>query len=292
MPSLAVETRAILRVHGIRPRKALGQNFLIDREALDSVVRAVGLAPDDLVLEIGPGIGTLTAALAATGADVVAIELDGELAKAAALRMAAQANVRVVPGNALHLDLSPWLPAGRPYKLAANIPYYITAPILRHFLTGSRQPTVIVLTVQREVAERLAAPPGRLSLLGISAQFYARVEIVRIVPASSFYPQPRVDSAIVRLTPYDRQPIEVDDDDRFFRLVKAGFGAKRKQLHNALVQGMAHIPAPRIEQALAESGIDRTRRAETLSLMEWGALYRNIRGQHLALLAAGSADPT
>ena len=288
MPSLAVETRDLLRAHGLHPRKSLGQNFLIDREALDSVVRAAALCPGELVLEIGPGVGTLTAALAASGAEVAAVELDESLARVLAARMVARPNVRVVHGNALHMDLAPVLGTNAPFKLVANIPYYITAPLLRHFLEGPCRPTRLVLMVQKEVAERLAAPAGRLSILGVTAQFYARIELLRVVPASSFMPPPQVDSAIVRLRPWGADgagasPVTVDDPARFFRVVKAGFGEKRKQLHNALTHGLAHIPAAAIDVALAEAGIDRTRRAESLSLPEWGTLYRAIGDQHSAI---------
>jgi 16S rRNA (adenine1518-N6/adenine1519-N6)-dimethyltransferase len=282
MPSLSVETRSILRAHGLHPKKALGQTFLIDREALQSVVRAAEVRPGDLVLEIGPGVGTLTTELADQGAEVVAVELDERLADVLAERTAHERHVRVVRGNALHLDLAPLLPAGEPFKLVANIPYYITAPILRHFLEGPWRPALIVLMVQKEVAERLAAQPGDMSRLGVMAQFYARVEIVRVVPASSFLPAPQVDSAIVRLRRHEMPPVTVDNVDRFFKVVKAGFGEKRKQLHNALVRGLAHIPATQIDAALEQAGIDRTRRAETLRLEEWGRLYQAIGAQPAA----------
>jgi 16S rRNA (adenine1518-N6/adenine1519-N6)-dimethyltransferase len=238
--------------------------------------------PGDVVLEIGPGVGTLTTELADQGAEVVAVELDERLADVLAERTARGRHVRVVRGNALHLDLAPLLPAGEHFKLVANIPYYITAPILRHFLEGPRRPALIVLMVQKEVAERLAAQPGNMSLLGVMAQFYARVEIVRVVPASSFLPAPQVDSAIVRLRRHEMPPVTVDNVDRFFKVVKAGFGEKRKQLHNALVRGLAHIPATQIDAALEQAGIDRTRRAETLNLEEWGRLYQALNRQSTA----------
>jgi 16S rRNA (adenine1518-N6/adenine1519-N6)-dimethyltransferase len=282
MPSLAVETRRILRAHGLHPKKTLGQNFLIDREALQSVVSAAEVRPGDVVLEIGPGVGTLTTELADQGAEVVAVELDERLADVLAERTARGRHVRVVRGNALHLDLAPLLPAGEHFKLVANIPYYITAPILRHFLEGPWRPALIVLMVQKEVAERLAAQPGNMSLLGVMAQFYARVEIVRVVPASSFLPAPQVDSAIVRLRRHEMPPVTVDNVDRFFKVVKAGFAEKRKQLHNALVRGLAHIPATQIDAALEQAGIDRTRRAETLNLEEWGRLYQALNRQSTA----------
>lgn len=301
MPSLSVETRDILRAHGLHPRKALGQNFLIDREALESVVRAADPRPGELVLEIGPGVGTLTAALAATGADVVAVELDDDLARVLTTRMLLKPNVRVAQGNALHLDLAPLL-GDRPFKVVANIPYYITAPLLRHLLEGPWRPSLLVLMVQKEVAERLTAAPGRLSVLGVTTQFYARTELLRVVPATSFLPPPQVDSAIVRLRPWvspdgasvsdasSTPPITVDDPARFFKVVKAGFGEKRKQLHNALTRGLAHIPARALDVALAEAGIERTRRAETLSLSEWAALYEAISRQQSAISQHNAND--
>ncbi len=276
MPSLAVETRHVLRAHGLHPRKTLGQNFIIDSEALQSVVRAPQLTTHDRVVEIGAGLGTLTLALAERCAQVVAVELDRALAEVLSSRTAAVPGVTVVHGNALDLDLALWLPADQPYKLVANIPYFITGQIIRHFLTGPRRPGLLVLMVQKEVAQRLVAQPGDLSLLGVTTQYYAKTEIVRTVPARSFWPAPAVDSAIVRLRPHATMPVQVDDERRFFSVVRAGFGEKRKQLHNALVHGLAHIPAPGIDAALAAAGIDRTRRAETLSLQEWGLLYREI----------------
>ena len=264
-----------MRAHGLRPRKELGQNFLIDRDALAAVVDAARVRHGDTVLEIGPGIGTLTGELAARDARVIAVELDENMARVVETRALTRPNVTVVRDNVLHMDLGGVLPPHTPYKVVANIPYYITAPILRLFLEAARKPASIVLMVQREVAERLAARAGRLSILGVMAQFYARVEVVRVVPASSFLPPPEVDSAIVRLTPYAEadMPAPVDDPDRFFALVKAGFGEKRKQLHNALAHNLAHIPAVEIDAALAASGIERTRRAETVMLEEWAILY-------------------
>jgi len=277
MTSLAAETRSLLHAHGVHPRKALGQNFLVDRDALDDVVRAAQLRPGDLVLEIGPGIGTLTTALLDThGVEVVAVELDEDLARVMDARFSGSANVRLVRGNVLHMNLDDVLAPDRPYKVVANIPYYITAPIIRLFLEAPRTPRSIVLMVQREVAERLAAAPGRMSVLGVTAQFYAQVDVVRTVPASSFVPPPAVDSAVVRLRPYRTTLLPLAEADRFFALVKAGFGEKRKQLHNALVRGLAHVPAAEIDAALANVSIERTRRAETLGLEEWGALFNEL----------------
>ncbi len=274
-PSLAIETRDILRAYGLRPRKALGQNFLIDRDALHAVADAAELCPGDAVLEVGPGVGTLTGTLIARGGAVTAVELDESLSRVLAARTVL-AGVRVVTGNILHLDLREVLPSDRPYKVVANIPYYITAPIVRLFLEAARPPELMVLMVQREVAERLTARPGRLSVLGVTAQFYAEVETVQLVPAAAFMPPPEVDSAIVRLRPRRVPVVPVDDAERFFALVKIGFGEKRKQLHNALARGIPHVPAAEIDAALAGTEIDRARRAETLSLDEWGALYQAL----------------
>lgn len=273
MTSLAAETRSILQAYGLQPRKALGQNFLADRDVLEDIVRAAGVGAGDAVIEVGPGVGTLTAALLESGAEVTAVELDERLAAVVRSRLVENVRLRVVEANILHVDMATILPASGRYNVVANIPYYITAPIIRLFLEEETPPDVMVLMVQREVAERLAAAPGRLSILGVMAQYYAQVEIVQIVPASAFVPPPEVDSAVVRLRPYRTTLLPREDADRFFALVKAGFGEKRKQIHNALVRGLAHIPAADIDAALADAHIDRVRRAETVSLEEWGALY-------------------
>ncbi len=273
MMSLAAETRSILQAHGLHPRKALGQNFLADRAVLEDIVRAAGVGPGETVVEVGPGVGTLTGALLESGADVTAVELDERLAAVVRSRFSENVRLRIVEANILHVDMATILPASKRYYLVANIPYYITAPIIRLFLEEETPPEVMVLMVQREVAERLAATPGRLSILGVMAQYYAQVDIVQIVPASAFVPPPDVDSAVVRLRPYRTTLLPRDDAERFFALVKAGFGEKRKQIHNALVRGLAHIPAAEIDAALREVHIERTRRAETVSLEEWGALF-------------------
>lgn len=274
--NLADETRSILRTYHARPKDQLGQNFLIDREALDSIVRAARLRPGDQVLEIGPGIGTLTLALAATGAQVEALELDADMARIVAERTAGLANVRVHEGNVLHTDLAEVLDVRRPFAVVANIPYYITAPILRLFLEGLYRPIEVLLMVQKEVAQRLAATPGKMSALAVFTQVQAKVEIVRIVPASSFMPSPAVDSALVRLTLHDVPPVPAEEQGYLFRVVKAGFGSKRKMLHNALDRGLPNRGAV-IDVALATTGIDRNRRAEALSIAEWRSLALALR---------------
>lgn len=260
----------LLRRHGLRPRKSLGQNFLIDEGALARIAAAAALTADDAVLEIGPGLGSLTRHLAVAARQVVAVEIDQTLLPVLAEVVAGHPNVRVVHADVLTVDPAE-LSEGQRYKVVANIPYYITSAVIRHLLEARVRPDVIVLTVQREVAERICAAPGDLSILAVSVQAYARAELVARIPAGAFYPRPDVDSAVVRLTALPEPAFGSLDADRFFRVVKAGFGQKRKQLRNALSAGLRQ-PAQTIDAWLAQANIDPTRRAETLSLDEWRAL--------------------
>ncbi len=268
-----------MRGYRVRTNDQLGQNFLIDREALDFIVRAADPAPGSQVLEIGPGIGTLTLALAQTGAQIHALELDAEMARISADRTAGLENVTIHEGNVLHTDLAEILEVRKPFMVVANIPYYITAPILRLFLEGPYQPTALILMVQKEVGERLAALPGEMSALTVFAQVLARIEILRRVPPSSFMPSPEVDSAIVRLRVHDTPVVPRADHPFLFRVVKAGFSAKRKMIHNSLNRGLPNSGEV-IEAALSAAGVDRSRRAETLSVQEWRALSLALRTDH------------
>ncbi|MDB5075984.1 MAG: rsmA [Chloroflexi bacterium] len=274
--NLAQETRSILRTYHVHPREQLGQNFLIDSEALESVVRAADLSPGQQVLEVGPGIGTLTRALAETNAQVVALELDEAMARIAAARTAEYPNVQVREGNVLHTNLGEILDVRSDFSVVANIPYYITAPILRLFLEGAHRPKTLVLMVQREVGERLAAAPGKMSALSVFSQLYANVEIIRHVPATSFMPAPEVASTIIRLTVHEELPVPEGELPYFFTIVRAGFGSKRKMIHNALDRALPNSGVV-IDEALAQVGVERTRRAETLSIAEWRALSLALR---------------
>ncbi len=260
----------LLRRHGLRARKSLGQNFLIDEGALARIASAASLTVDDTVLEIGPGLGSLTRHLAIAAQQVVAVEIDQTLLPVLAEVVAAHPNVRVVHADILTVDPAELI-EGQRYKVVANIPYYITSAVIRHLLEARVRPSVIVLTVQREVAERICAAPGDLSVLAVSVQAYARAELVARIPAGAFYPRPDIDSAVVRLTALPEPVFGSQDADRFFRVVKAGFGQKRKQLRNALSTGLRQ-PAQAADVWLARAGIDPTRRAETLSLDEWRVL--------------------
>ncbi len=270
---------ALMRRYGIDPKRSLGQNFLVDERHLDRIVAAAELTPDDVVLEIGPGLGTLTRRLAAQAGQVVAVELDDRLIELLAADFADQPHVHIVHADILQRDVPALLAAhtaaaGAPvaaYKVVANLPYYITSLALRHILEATPPPVLAVVMVQKEVAERICAQPGDLSLLAVSVQFYAEPRIVQRVPAGAFYPAPKVDSAVLRLDIRPQPAITTVAPAVFFDIARAGFGQKRKQLANSLSAGLA-LPKGAVHAALLTAGIDPKRRAETLTLEEWGRL--------------------
>ena len=282
--TLLARTKAMMRRLDLRARKRLGQNFLVDREVLEKVVSAAGLTPDDIVIEVGPGLGILTKELAKQAGWVIAIELDDRLAAILKQELVAVNNLAVVNKDILKIDLATFLEEQKvelpvlkeepfSYKVVANLPYYITSAVLRHFLEASFKPRLMVVMVQKEVAEAIVAEPGNMSLLSVSVQFYGKPEIVSYVPAESFYPAPEVDSAILRVKIYPRPIIAVDDIDDFFGLVRAGFCAPRKQLANSLAQGLG-LPKPEALSLLDRADIIYRRRAETLSIEEWKKLWQ------------------
>jgi 16S rRNA (adenine1518-N6/adenine1519-N6)-dimethyltransferase len=260
----------MLRRHGLAPRKRLGQNFLRDRSVLDRILRAGHIDNDDQVLEVGAGTGVLTEALAGVARRIVAVELDDALFPLLGERFSGTPRVELLHANALEVDPSELFEGE--YKLLGNIPYYITGPLVRHFLEARHPPNLLVFMVQKEVAERMAAAPGRLSLLGVSVQFYARVTVVSSVPAGAFYPRPKVDSAIVRIEPHHRR-IDSTLRDVFFTLARAGFSQKRKQLANALAHGTG-MSRDQVSARLQSAGIEPYRRAESLAVDEWIDLAR------------------
>ncbi len=265
-----IDVPRLLKQYGMHPHKTLGQNFLVDEAALQHVVSAAGLTPHDLVLEIGAGLGSLTRHLAVSAEGVVAVEIDASLIPALRQVVGQFPNVTVVQGDILSLDLARLLP--RPeYLVVANIPYNITSALLRHLLEGSSPPRRLVLTIQQEVAERICALPGDMSLLALSVQVYGKPEITASIPAGAFYPPPRVDSAVIRIERYAVPLIPPPALEAFFRLIKAGFSQKRKTLRNALAAGL-HMPPPAVESLLRSAHIEPMRRAETLSLPEWHQL--------------------
>ncbi|TAK27200.1 MAG: ribosomal RNA small subunit methyltransferase A [Chloroflexota bacterium] len=279
------EVKNLLRERRLWPKKKLGQNFLIDAEVMDDILAAADLSPEDTVVEVGPGLGLMTRELAKRAGTVIAVELDPELAHTIAEMAVQLPNIVALQGNILDLSTAELIgqaQAVRPntgiraYKVVANLPYYITSPVLRHFLEERHKPQSMVVMVQKEVAQRIAAKPGDMSILAVSVQVYAHPSIVRYVPARSFYPVPEVDSAVVRLDVYDKPAVNVDDMEAFFRMIHAGFARGRKMLHNALPRGM-WLPPGGAQEALEEAGIDSRRRAETLDLGEWERLYWAIR---------------
>lgn len=266
--------RKLLRRHSLRPNKSFGQHLLVDRAALDSILEAADLQPEDSVLEVGAGTGVLTVELARRVRRVVAIEIDRNILPVLRETTAPFSNVEIIPRDLL--DVQPEAVFGdAAYKLVANLPYYITALTLRHFLEAANPPRAFVVMVQLEVAQRLTAAPGDLSLLGLSVQFYGRPTLIARVPAASFYPPPQVDSAIVRVDLYPEPLLPAADRDQLFRLAHAGFAEKRKMLHNSLARNL-RIPQETVSRWLAAAGIDPTRRAETLSVDDWIRLTRAV----------------
>jgi 16S rRNA (adenine1518-N6/adenine1519-N6)-dimethyltransferase len=275
---LPINVPALLRQFDLRPKKSLGQNFLVDEAVLARVAAAADLGPRDTVLEIGPGLGSLTRHLAEAARRVVAVELDAAILPALRHTLRPYANVEIVHSDILKYALTAsrsGLPSN--YKVVANIPYYITSALIRHLLEADVKPSLIVLTVQREVAERICAEPGEMSLLAVSVQFYCAPRLVARIPAGAFYPPPEVDSAVLKMEVRPRPAASVSDVDRFFRVVKAGFSQKRKQLRNSLSAGL-HLEGRTVDDYLLRAGIDPRRRPETLTLEEWGTLARLAGG--------------
>ncbi len=255
-----------------RAKKSLGQNFLVDGRVRNRIAAAADLTSDDVVVEIGPGRGFLTSALATRAGRLVAVEVDGELISNLSETYADSPNVTVVHADAREIEIDSLVPAGAPYKLVANLPYYAATPIIRRFIEAEHKPVLLVVMVQREVAQEMAAEPGQMRLLSVATQMFGRPRIVTEVPPTAFRPRPKVTSAVVRIDTYDRPALNVDSVPRFFDLVRAGFSAPRKQLRNSLSQGLSVSPNEG-QTLLDQSGIDSTRRAQTLSLAEWGRLY-------------------
>ncbi len=267
-----MHTAQVLKQHGLRAVKSLGQNFLDDPAALQAVAAAAEIQPGDTVLEIGPGLGSLTRYLSVQARAVVAVELDRKLMPVLKGLLKKYPNVRLVEGDILQLSPD-GLGLGEDYIVAANIPYNITSALLRHLLSSQRRPRRIVMTVQEEVAERICGAPPRMSLLALSVQVYGKPSIPARIPAQAFFPVPNVDSAVLRIEIYPKPAIESALLPRFFDLIKAGFSQKRKMLRNALAAGLRLAPAEAADMLL-QADIDPQRRAETLGLEEWERLAR------------------
>ena len=276
------EIKALMKHYGLRPNKRLGQSFLTDPVYLQRIVQAAEIRTEEVVLEVGPGLGPLTERLLMVAGQVVAIEVDQGFIHVLQDRFRDEANFTLHHRDILKTNiatlLQPFSQNERlSYKCVANIPYYITSSVMRHLLESQAAPNMIVLLVQKEVAQRIIAKPGKLSLLAISVQFYGQAEIVDIVPAGAFYPAPKVDSAILRVRPYAEKRYAVEEIDFFWQVVKAGFRQKRKQLKNSLNAGLPRFNANQITIALKRAKIDIKRRAQTLTIDEWVTLYFSFR---------------
>lgn len=266
MPTGDRSWRQILEEIGVRPSKALGQNFLHDRNIVRRIADTARLTPDDLVVEVGPGLGILTEELARRASRVIAVELDRRLA--AYLRRHLEApNLTVVEADILHVDLA-GLTGGLPYKVVANLPYSIAAAALEHLLESDARPTRLVVMVQREVAERIVARPPDMSILAVAVQFYGEPSIAFRIGPGAFVPPPHVDSAVLDIAIRPVPPLGGLARRAFFTLVRAGFSQRRKRLANALSSALER-PKPLIEARLREASIDPDRRAETLSVTDW-----------------------
>ena len=264
----------------IKMSKKLGQNFLIKRGIVDEIVHAAELTPGEPVLEVGPGIGTLTQGLAQSGADVTAIELDRRLLEVLDTTLASYDNVRIVHGDVLKLDV-PTIRNHKPFKVVANLPYYITTPIIMSLLESKLPIERLVVMVQKEVALRMVAKPGTkdYGALSVAVQYYTEPDIVLDVPPKSFLPAPAVTSSVIRCVLRDKPPVDVIDEKLFFRVVKAGFAQRRKTFANTMKT--TGLSKDRIEELLAKANIDGQRRGETFTLQEfadvanaWAALIK------------------
>lgn len=268
-----------LRAVNLDAKKSLGQHFLRDLSVLDRIVEAAALTGSETVVEVGAGLGDLTERLSMAAGAVCAVEVDRDLIQVLERRFPGSKKLRIVQRDALASspeDLLGDAGLAPPYLVVANLPYYITSALLRHFLEAETPPVRQVLMVQKEVAERICAVPGEHSLLSLSVQFYAEPEILFTVPATAFYPPPKVESAVIRLTTRALPAARVDDVDRFFRLVAAGFKGRRKQLHNALPNG-GGMTVEMTAAALQRAGVSPDRRAQMLTIDEWAAIYNSWR---------------
>jgi 16S rRNA (adenine1518-N6/adenine1519-N6)-dimethyltransferase len=266
----------LLKRYGLRADKSLGQNFLHDPIALEKIASAAEIRPTDSVLEIGPGLGSLTCYLAVSAKEVVAVELDEKLLPPSKMVIAPYTNIRLIHGDILKFSPSE-LVNQTGYLVVANIPYYITSAIIRHLLENEPKPRRIVLTIQKEVADRICAAPGDMSLLALSVQVYGKPRVAARIPAGAFFPVPKVDSAVLCLDVYPEPQIKTELLEAFFKLIKAGFSQKRKMLRNSLSSGL-HISSSEAADLLTRSDIDPMRRAETLSIPEWQKLCENMKG--------------
>lgn len=277
-------TMDLVKKHGFKFTKSLGQNFLIDDNIVDKIVAGAGIGPGDKIIEVGPGIGTLTREMASRAQNLMAVEIDKNLIPILEDTLGDYDNVKIVNEDIIKADIKGLIDenlGGGPVKLVANLPYYITTPIIMRFLEENINVTDIVVMVQKEVAERMNAQPGGkdFGALSVAVQYYCDTEIVAKVPRHLFVPQPNVDSIVIALRVRPERKYKVDDEDLYFRVVKAAFGQRRKTLLNS-ISSMGNLAKDQVKEALEEAGIDPKRRGETLSLDEF-AILSNVIGNKL-----------
>jgi len=267
--------REMMDAYKLNPKKSLGQNFMHDPNTIEKIVSTAELMPEDTVVEIGPGTGELTAALAEYAKHVMAFELDERLEPILEDRFAKTSNVYLIFQDVLKTDILS-LVGNKDFVVVANVPYYITTAIIQHLLEKPRRPKRIVMTMQYEVAERICATrAGDMTILSNSVQYYGKPEIVSKLNPAVFWPRPNINSAILRIDTYEQPIVDVPDDKLFFRVVKAGFSQKRKQLRNSISGGL-QIKSKVAKEYLDTAGIDSQRRAETLTLEEWARLTNAV----------------
>jgi 16S rRNA (adenine1518-N6/adenine1519-N6)-dimethyltransferase len=274
--NLFEQTKELCRLYNIKPARSKGQNFLIEEEIYDQMANAADLQNNDVILEVGPGLGFLTAKLAKKVSRVIAVELDDKLAKVLKTGLLAKEikNVEVI--NEDILKFSPANYKLQNYKIVANLPYNITSIFLRKFLESEKKPEFMTLMLQKEVAERICAQPGKMSLLSVSVQFYAKPEIIQIVPKEDFWPSPEVDSAIIKIISHPKLLLNKEKEEKdFFRLVKFGFSAKRKMLKNNLAAGFK-IDQTEVENKIVKAGLNSKIRAQELLINDWLKLLDNF----------------
>jgi 16S rRNA (adenine1518-N6/adenine1519-N6)-dimethyltransferase len=270
------DLQQFLRSHGIRPNKTFGQNFLLDELALIAMVDAAGVTKDDCVIEVGPGIGNLTRQLLEQSRRVIAIEKDPSFVPILEELHKQYDNFSYSMNDILQANIVELLGKETQYRVVANIPYYITGKIVQRFVQCPVRPRSLTLLVQKEVAQNICAKPGQMNLLALSVQLYGVPELVKIVPARSFYPAPKVDSAIVHITFPVVPPYVVGDEAKLFRIAKACFAGKRKQIHNTLVNNL-RVDKATVENVLAELQIDGATRPQQLSVAQWLQLTEALK---------------
>ena len=259
-----------------RPKRSLGQNFLVDRRVLGQILQAADVTPDDIVVEVGPGRGILTRQLARSAGRLLAVEIDDALASNLTHEFSDQSQVEIINADVREIDMRALIDQDAPYKLVANLPYNAGSAIVRWFLQLEHPPVSMVVMLQREVAKNMAAPPGDMGYLSVFIQLYGKPKIVTHVPPKAFRPAPKVTSSIIRIEVYESPRFGVGDAERFLHLARAGFSAPRKQIHNCLKHGLT-LPAESVADLLRDAEIDPKRRAETLSMDEWYAMYQSYR---------------